>query len=192
MQCNVTGSKFCRACSKEKRVLEFHKKSEYPDGRYPRCIECVKNKIYLPKVKHIIEGKKECSQCKQWKCVSCFGIRNNRSSGLASSCKACIKLKPKVVNELLRRNSELNRNYGISTKDFNELLLNQNSLCAICGIAQEELKTKKKKFLCVDHCHKTDNIRGLLCDKCNRGIGLLGDNLENLISAVEYLKETQG
>ena len=66
----------------------------------------------------------------------------------------------------------------------------QNECCAICGKHKSELNMKRKNNLCVDHCHETGRIRGLLCDKCNRGIGLLGDSLKNLKSAISYLEGT--
>lgn len=47
---------------------------------------------------------------------------------------------------------------------------------------------KQQDTLHVDHCHSTGKIRGLLCSNCNRGIGLLGDTLDDLRSAVRYLE----
>lgn len=179
--------KFCRACEKSKNVLEFHKKQEYPDKRYPRCKDCVKNKIYLPEKTCIINNQKECSKCKDTKDISCFDKRVNRKSGIQSMCRTCRASYPKNACPKRIRNYDLLKSYGISTEDFEKLLTTQNNCCGICGINQDSLKTNKKKYLCVDHCHTTGKIRGLLCDKCNRGIGLLGDDLNNLIKAVEYL-----
>jgi Recombination endonuclease VII len=58
----------------------------------------------------------------------------------------------------------------------------QQQLCAICKKHESETGT-----LCLDHCHDTGEIRGLLCRKCNAGIGLLGDNLETVRAATAYL-----
>lgn len=55
----------------------------------------------------------------------------------------------------------------------------QDGRCAICG---------KKRKLCVDHCHDTGRIRGLLCRHCNMALGLLGDNLAGVEAAAEYLR----
>jgi len=181
--------KFCRACEKDKDVLEFHKKQEYPDGRYPRCKECVKAKIYLPEKIFIIEGQKKCSKCGDMKDLSCFDKRVNRKSGIQSMCRHCRASYPKNKYPERIRNYDLLKTYGISSEDFENLLKSQNNCCAICNINQYELKDRKKKFLCVDHCHESGNIRGLLCDKCNRGIGLLGDDVSNLKSAVNYLSK---
>lgn len=58
----------------------------------------------------------------------------------------------------------------------------QNNRCAICEKPESEIGT-----LCLDHCHETGQIRGLLCRKCNSGIGLLGDDIDLVRSAVLYL-----
>jgi hypothetical protein len=73
------------------------------------------------------------------------------------------------------------RSYGITLDQYNELLLKQNGKCAICH------GTNKGKLLAVDHDHKSDKIRGLLCTKCNTGLGLFNDKLELLEKAKEYL-----
>lgn len=76
-------------------------------------------------------------------------------------------------------------NYGISKEDFFSLLEKQDNKCALCG------KTFVSLFgrdLCIDHCHDTNKIRGLLCMPCNVGLGMLGDNEEGLMKALEYIR----
>lgn len=83
------------------------------------------------------------------------------------------------------RNSQLKRKYGISIEEYNELLKNQNNVCAIC-----EIHKPLELFLCVDHNHKTSKIRGLLCSNCNVAIGLLKDNPIFFDKASIYLKKS--
>lgn len=71
-----------------------------------------------------------------------------------------------------------------SLEEYNKLLKSQNNKCSICLKDQSELTYA----LCVDHCHFTNRVRGLLCDKCNQAIGLLGDNHLTLLRAADYLK----
>jgi len=67
----------------------------------------------------------------------------------------------------------------ISDDLYEDLMKNEN-----CQICDAEL-TKK----CIDHCHSTNKIRGVLCNNCNTALGLVGDNTQTLQSMIEYLQE---
>ncbi len=75
-------------------------------------------------------------------------------------------------------------NYGITCLDYDNLWLDQEGRCAICGTDKPAGKGAR---LHVDHCHETGRVRGLLCQRCNGAIGLLGDCVESLVDAVGYL-----
>lgn len=85
------------------------------------------------------------------------------------------------------KNSQYLNRYGITLGEYNQLLKDQNGGCAICGTADVG---KGRKYFCIDHNHKTGKVRGLLCPKCNQGIGLLQDSPRILITAAEYLKKS--
>lgn len=74
--------------------------------------------------------------------------------------------------------------YGITIDDYNRMFEEQCGGCAICGIHQSKLK----KALSVDHNHRTGQIRGLLCNKCNLLLGNASDNFVLLRSAADYLE----
>lgn len=86
-----------------------------------------------------------------------------------------------------------NLSYKECLKNYNDLVLKQQNKCKICKKHETvvEKRTGKIKNLCVDHCHKTGKIRGLLCYRCNAGIGYLQDNPEICISASNYLIESK-
>ena len=86
-------------------------------------------------------------------------------------------------NPLAVKSSELKKQFGITIEDYMDMLDKQGGKCAICDSAS----TGRYKYFAVDHCHNTGEIRGLLCDKCNRGIGLLGDDPHVLAKAISYL-----
>lgn len=69
------------------------------------------------------------------------------------------------------------------------MLKEQDYKCAICGCSYTEYKNKRNMEFCIDHNHKTNIIRGLLCDGCNRGIGHLQDSPTILHKAAEYLEQ---
>lgn len=82
------------------------------------------------------------------------------------------------------RNQKLKQSYGITLPEYNRLLEMQHHSCAICG----EKNCKTGQALCVDHCHKTKKIRGILCRRCNTGIGNLFDDPDILRAAADYLE----
>ena len=150
---------------------------------------------------------KQCSMCKQEKDESEFNKNIKMLDGLNYYCRSCISITSKkyreknkeIVKKCNRERNKKWRNnnpetykaakrktyYNITQENFKKLLKNQNNCCAICG--KEFDKTPY-----VDHDHKTNKIRGLLCQKCNSGLGMLGDNLENLKRAVDYLSKDHG
>jgi hypothetical protein len=86
--------------------------------------------------------------------------------------------KKELIASSLSRH--LKKCYGMSRADYDALLESQGGVCAVCG-------KPPKKTLCVDHCHSTGTIRGLLCRKCNLGLGCLADDQATLIAALAYL-----
>jgi hypothetical protein len=91
--------------------------------------------------------------------------------------KVWVKANPEKVKAYGRR-----FNYGVTPEEHAAMLKQQNGLCAICG---------KRPATCVDHCHATEKVRGLLCRKCNTGIGQLEDSVDNLKRAIGYLVRTE-
>ena len=85
------------------------------------------------------------------------------------------------------RNYDLKRFYGITIEQFEEMKQAQDGKCAICKTTEPK---GRHNVFAVDHCHKTGKVRGLLCNKCNVGLGSFCDNIDSLKEAIEYLKKT--
>jgi hypothetical protein len=77
------------------------------------------------------------------------------------------------------------RNYNINKEEYNQLFIEQKGCCAICDISQVDIKQR----LCVDHCHITGLVRGLLCHNCNLGIGNLKDSVDLFKKTINYLNK---
>jgi hypothetical protein len=77
--------------------------------------------------------------------------------------------------------NNLMRKLGVTEENYNQMFTDQDGKCAICEEEQPHMR------LAVDHDHETNEIRGLLCDRCNRGIGFMRDNPDLLIKAASYL-----
>lgn len=86
------------------------------------------------------------------------------------------------------RGKQYERYYGLTMDGYNKMFVAQNGKCAICGKSKELWSSDKVKFLHVDHCHDTGEIRGLLCYNCNNGIGALQDNPDYCDNAGSYLR----
>jgi len=76
----------------------------------------------------------------------------------------------------------LKKRYGLETSDVDEMLEAQGNACAIC---REVFNDNHH----IDHDHQSGKVRGLLCGKCNRGIGMFSDDPDRLVSAIKYLKD---
>lgn len=81
------------------------------------------------------------------------------------------------------RKARLKFDYGITLDEYNSILSSQNGRCAIC----KSLPSINRR-LCVDHNHSNKKVRGLLCDRCNKALGLLHDDISSLKSAINYLE----
>lgn len=85
-------------------------------------------------------------------------------------------------------NARMRTLYGITLEQYESYAEAQNHMCKLCGLTAEE-NTHGRLY--VDHCHITGAYRGLLCNKCNSGLGKFNDNIEVLERALAYLKETR-
>jgi hypothetical protein len=80
------------------------------------------------------------------------------------------------------KNARLKKEFGISIDEYYKKLAKQKKVCAICSKS-----CSSGKNLAVDHCHTSGRIRGLLCGKCNLGLGLFKDDVILLDTAKKYL-----
>lgn len=115
-------------------------------------------------------GRKPCTACGEWLPTSSFYSNPKTRDRLSSWCRGC------------QRHRALLKSYGISMDEYREMLAGQGGVCAICGGVN-----KDGRQLFVDHDHATGEVRGLLCNLCNRGIGNMRDSIELLQGAIEYL-----
>jgi hypothetical protein len=79
--------------------------------------------------------------------------------------------------------SDLKRLYGISVQEHAAMMARQNGRCAICQ------RKPSGDTLCIDHCHETGKVRGLLCRKCNTGLGCYDDDPAFARKAAAYLED---
>ena len=142
---------------------------------------------------------KVCSKCNIEKPIDEFSKSSAYRDGYRGQCKLCraqysisyYKNNKVLIDGRLRgmprqklRGITLRRKYRITQDDFDKMLQAQNGVCAICEVPG---KTGAYGVLSVDHCHKTKEVRGLLCSSCNSALGALGDDAAGISRVVKYL-----
>ncbi len=86
----------------------------------------------------------------------------------------------------LYKERHLQKTYGMSIQDLLDLMDEQDNKCAVCLRDFEELNPKN---IHIDHCHNSEEIRGVLCNNCNMALGLLKDDTKVLQAAISYLEK---
>lgn len=114
--------------------------------------------------------QKRCTLCGETKPIGEFYTDKRTADGRGSHCKSCFGPR----NATRRRK----RIYGLAAEDYDALVADQGGACAIC---------REVAKLVVDHCHRKGHVRALLCDRCNRLLGVADDNVELLRAAIKYL-----
>jgi len=100
---------------------------------------------------------------------------------MSNNCVDCNNIAMTARADKMRW-KRIHKTYGITEDQFSDILERQIGSCAICNA---EIS---KKTAHIDHCHRTGAVRGLLCSKCNQGIGLLMESKEILLSAIKYIE----
>lgn len=134
--------------------------------------------------------QKQCNYCKFTKSFNEFYDHTISKDGKRDMCKECYKLHNKEYRSKpgyaeYKRWYKIKKKYGLSQVEWQYRFEEQHGCCAICGMHQSELK----RSLRVDHDHKTNKVRGLLCNNCNRVLGLLHDDCVVLQNALDYLRD---
>lgn len=139
---------------------------------------------------------KSCSTCKKVLPVKEFYPHRRMKSGLQSNCRTCARQwhrdRPDYVrrknaqwkkkNPTYMRDWQRLKNFGITREQVCEMLRKQKNRCAGCN------KSFGGRLLeHVDHCHKSGNVRGLLCRICNLVLGMLDDDMTILRRLAKYL-----
>lgn len=140
---------------------------------------------------------KQCKSCEEHKPLADYAKRSASKDGLQRKCRPCMSAEQKALRQskskeelhLIDRERNLRKDFGIGLDEYNEMLDKQNGKCAICKQEETTVRAGRVMALSVDHCHQTGNIRGLLCNSCNRALGKFQDSIDHLLAAASYLEE---
>lgn len=144
---------------------------------------------------------RQCPKCDRALPLHKFHVDTKRFDGLQLWCMECNNTNRRrryhedesrrAAVRLASRKSQLKCIYGMSLDDYDILLGQQGGVCAICENPETQRSNKNGAIdsLRVDHDHDTGKVRGLLCSKCNFGIGQFQDNIDLLKRAIVYLRK---
>lgn len=170
--------KVCTLCGKEKDLSLFSKIKPMKNGNSfsSWCKKCMADRTNIYNRKNTIRDKieipleKRCSACHLIKPASEFFLNKRAKDGLKAYCKPC------------ERNFKFHWTYGITLEQKNQIISKQNGKCPICDIGLSDTKAS------LDHNHCTNQIRGVLCGRCNLVLGMVREEISILRSAIKYLE----
>lgn len=152
-------------CQESKPLDDFYK---HPKGKYGRaswCKQCQKDHIKNKRMEELTPEQIE------------------RQERLDKERALEYGIDPQKIHD---RRAKLKKKYNITLLQYHELMDAQEGQCAICGKGADEERYGR---LHIDHCHKENVVRGLLCTSCNNGIGRFKDSPELLMAASDYLQK---
>ncbi len=153
--------RLCSGCKCEKEEKQFYSRMSYK--RAYQCKECEKRK------------------------------NSERQKLQTKETRRIYRETFKEKNPWAHRKAELKYRYGLTPEDVEEMIGHQMGMCANrgCGRKIELHGTKRKNKACIDHCHASGEIRGLLCNGCNTALGFLEEDKNRILGLTEYLQKTE-
>ncbi len=165
----------CKKCGQTKKLVDFAKDASKKLGYQHICRIC----------------KRE--SCKSWRNRNKEAYNEKRRNDPKVKEDNRIKRRKTVQNKLKIdpewiRKFNLMKNFGLTVEEYDKMVEDSGG-CEICGLTQEESLKIDNRRLCVDHCHITGKIRGILCSKCNTALGKFKDSPQILQIAINYLNK---
>lgn len=181
--------KLCSVCGEFKTLAEFPRAPRYLLGVNSKCHRCLSEyraayKFDVKARAKISVSTKRCQTCHTEKDADAFSKNPYHSDGLASRCKECRKNRERrhgPERALQVKQNQYRSLYGVTLEQVEAILQQQNHQCAIC-------RRPIQRF-CVDHNHKTNAVRGLLCFRCNSWLAAVEDD-EFRKAALAYLERS--
>jgi hypothetical protein len=175
--------KQCVLCLESLSLDLFYKNSASKDGKMGICKTCSLEK-----------SKKYDQQNRQKRKEYRQSVKDHSDIVRAARLNQVKENDDEYSKYLIReRNRYLRYSYGIDQDIYNKMRQEQECRCAICGIHEDDAvvgcSASSTTALYVDHCHKTGEVRKLLCMLCNTMLGEAKDSTTTLQNAINYLKE---
>jgi hypothetical protein len=180
MEATIATKRCTGPCGLEKPLTEFFENKNCKDGRVGQCKTCLLKKQQARKAGWRANGydrpaRKTCAYCGKPKAADEFNHDFGSWDSLSPGCKVCNRERRQVYH--------FRKSYGMEPGDYEAMLEQQGGRCLICGRTDPGSKGRFH----VDHDHDTGRVRGLLCERCNIGIGYFSLPA-HLVKAAIYLR----
>jgi hypothetical protein len=164
-------SKICVKCGILKPLSDFYKQSDMRDGYRNNCKPCHLN---AHKDWYLRNREYEIARVSKWQ---------QENADRVNEVQRINRTRRGDEYKRQEREGHLRRKYGLTQNMYEALVLAQLGKCAVCG-------ANEATNLHVDHDHRTNKVRGLLCGKCNKAIGLLNDDPDLMLAAKRFLERS--
>jgi hypothetical protein len=202
---NDSTTPLCKDTGKKRKPREIKRKKTYT---CPKCkIEFIdweyRNRVFCSRKcagideNMDVNAPRKCTKCGETKQPEEFyPDPTKKITGRRPDCKECNKKSTKkwVTKHQKKTTSRqyfwsVKHKYNLTEERYHAMMSEQNGKCAIClTIPKSKRNGKTTIRMHVDHCHKTNKVRGLLCYKCNSAIGLFEDNINRMKNAIKYIR----
>lgn len=181
---NSSQLKKCSKCQETIQIEYFHSNKSKSDGLSTECKSCC-----------IVNNRTSYNNNKEKIIAQAKGYRDSKKESISKKNKEYHLVNRDSNLEYMKVYRDNNPDkllgykysrYNITYAEYLVMLEDQNNVCRIC---LENCPTGKR--LSVDHCHITGIVRGLLCTRCNMGLGYFKDNEDLLLEAIEYLRRSK-
>lgn len=197
----------CARCGETKPLAAFNsdnsRRATSRGNVASRCKSCVSQSrtvypILADDHPDMVNGRRSCIKCGLEKPLNNFGKQRSCPQGRQSTCKRCMndyrnarRERSGRVEPMEPTKRDYQRRYkykGLTGAAFKAMFEAQHGKCGIC---EKEMGFLDKET-CVDHDHKSGLVRGILCGKCNRGLGCMEDDVVRIKAAIAYLEKHAG
>jgi Recombination endonuclease VII len=166
----------CTKCKESKPVADFNRYGGKKKGLRPDCKSCQSKRFdaYVQRNRAALTYRK-----RQRRLANLDAVRAKGREWDAAN-------KDKIKAKNARRDYRwlaIQQKYGITREQWEALLVSQGGRCAVCQTDNPVPRTWS-----VDHDHITGKVRGLLCRRCNTGLGCFRDDIDRMVSAIDYLR----
>lgn len=175
--------KICITCNQSLLLDQFSKDKSKKDGFNPRCKNCFNSQrraSWPDKRKTVLSARRK----EYHENIEFYRAQKRKSAEKNKDSRNAKVRADRRTKPLKYKNYALKKNFGITLEIYDIMAASQNGVCKICK------RPNGYKNLAVDHSHESGKIRGLLCENCNKALGMFQDSTEILQSAIKYLKES--